>query len=66
MAADGQELLAGDARRLAARCPGAVTLVEGQGLWHAWPLFAGLLPEADATLEVAGRHLAEHAAERAG
>jgi monoterpene epsilon-lactone hydrolase len=44
VAADGQELLAGDARRLAARCPGAVTLLEGQGLWHAWPLFAGLLP----------------------
>ena len=65
VAADEQELLAEDARRLAARCPEAVTLVEGRGLWHAWPLFGGLLPEADATLAVAGRHLAGHAAEPA-
>jgi len=66
VAADAQELLARDARRLAACCPEAVTVSESRGLWHAWPLFAGLLPEADATLEIAGRHLAEHAARRAG
>jgi len=66
VAADAEELLAADARRLAARCPGAVTLSESRRLWHAWPLFAGLLPEADATLALAGRHLSEHAARRAG
>jgi len=66
VAADGEELLFDDALRLAARCPEAVTLSRSVGLWHAWPLFAGLLPEADATLEVAGRYLAEHAARRAG
>ena len=64
VAADEAELLAGDARRLAARCPGAVTLAQARGLWHAWPVFAGLLPEADETLEAAGRHLAEHAGPR--
>jgi hypothetical protein len=28
------------------------------GLWHAWPLLAGLLPEAGATLRAAAAMLA--------
>jgi len=31
---------------------------ETTGLWHAWPLFAGILPEADATLRRAAAMLA--------
>jgi epsilon-lactone hydrolase len=53
IAFDRDEALAADARRLAAaaRAAGVVVEVEeAQELWHAWPLFAGLLPEADATL----------------
>jgi epsilon-lactone hydrolase len=57
---DRDELLAGDARRLAqaARNAGVqVRVEEGRGLWHAWPLLAGLLPEADATLRSAAAML---------
>lgn len=57
---DRDELLAGDARRLAqaARDAGVrVRVEEGRGLWHAWPLLAGLLPEADATLRGAAAML---------
>lgn len=50
---DRDEVLAGDARRLAeAACQAGVQVrvEEGQGLWHIWPVMAGLLPEADVTL----------------
>lgn len=63
---DADEALAGDGRRLATACPAAVNLVEKEGLWHDWPLFAGIVPEADATLGLAGRHLADHARRAAG
>ncbi|MEJ2515869.1 MAG: alpha/beta hydrolase [Gammaproteobacteria bacterium] len=59
---DAAERLGGDARRLAARCPEQVELLEAEGLWHAWPLMAGLVPEANETLAKAGRFLAVHAA----
>jgi len=58
---DRDEMLAGDARRLvqAAQTAGAQLRVEeGCGLWHAWPLLAGLLPEADVTLRNAAAMLA--------
>lgn len=57
---DRAELLAGDARRLAQAAHAAgvqVRVEEGCGLWHAWPLLAGLLPEADATLRGAAAML---------
>jgi epsilon-lactone hydrolase len=53
IAFDHDEMLAAGARRLAeaARRAGVELRVEESvGLWHAWPVFAGLLPEADATL----------------
>ncbi len=59
---DAEERLAGDGRRLAERCPDRVELLEAEGLWHAWPLMAGLVPAADETLGRAGRFLALHAA----
>ena len=58
---DRDEILAGGARRLAeaARAAGVrVHVEEVVGLWHAWPVFAGLLPEADATLRNAVATLA--------
>ena len=58
---DRDETLAGGARRLAeaARAAGVrVHVEEVVGLWHAWPVFAGLLPEADATLRNAVATLA--------
>lgn len=57
---DRDEVLAGDARRLAQAAQAAgvpVRVEEGRGLWHAWPLLAGLLPEADATLRSAAAML---------
>jgi epsilon-lactone hydrolase len=57
---DRDELLAGDARRLAQSAQDAgvqVRIEQGHGLWHAWPLLAGLLPEADATLRNAAAML---------
>lgn len=57
---DRDELLAGDARRLARAAQAAgvqVRVEEGRGLWHAWPLLAGLLPEAEATLRSAAAML---------
>ena len=53
IAFDRDEMLAAGARRLAgaARAAGVrVHVEEVVDLWHAWPVFAGLLPEADATL----------------
>lgn len=61
IAYDRDEALAPDARRLAAAARAAgvpVDVEEAQGLWHAWPLFAGLLPEAEATLRRAAAVLA--------
>ena len=52
--AAGQDLLAEDARRLErlARDAGtAVELIEYPGLWHAFHLCAGLLPDADRAIE---------------
>lgn len=56
LAFDRDEALAGDARRLAAALQESGVMLrreEARGLWHAWPLFAGVLPEADATLRAA-------------
>ena len=58
---DRDELLADDARQLLreARAAGVTARdEEATGLWHAWPLFAGILPEADATLRRAAAMLA--------
>jgi epsilon-lactone hydrolase len=58
---DRDEALAGDARRLAiaARQAGVPMRVEETvGLWHAWPLLAGLLPDAGATLRSAAAMVA--------
>lgn len=69
VAYDGDEILAGQARRLVQRAIEAgvqVRVEERQGLWHAWPLFAGLLPEADATLRNAAAMLAPAGAVRSG
>lgn len=66
LAFDRDEVLAADARRLAAAARAAggfVEVEEARGLWHAWPLFAGLLPEADATLRRAAAVLAPAATE---
>jgi len=56
LAFDRDEALADDARRLAAALRAAgvgLRIEESSGLWHAWPLFGGVLPEADATLRAA-------------
>lgn len=56
LAYDRDEALARDARRLAATLQESGVLLrseEASSLWHAWPLFAGVLPEADATLRAA-------------
>ena len=61
LAWDADELLAADARRLAAALSAAGVphrVEEARGLWHAWPLFAGWLPEANATLRRAAAMLA--------
>lgn len=63
---DRDELLADDARQLLRAARAAGVHAEGEeavGLWHAWPLFAGLLPEADATLRRAAAILAPAAGE---
>ena len=56
LAFDRDEMLAPGARRLAEAAGKAgvpLRVEESIGLWHAWPVFAGLLPEADATLRAA-------------
>lgn len=61
LACDADELLADDTRRLAAAlgAAGVFHRVEtARGLWHAWPLFTGWLPEATATLRHAAAILA--------
>ena len=55
------EMLAADSRRLAEAAAVAgvrVRVAAEQGLWHAWPLLAGLLPEATATVRQAAAVLA--------
>lgn len=57
---DREERLAADARRLVAagsRAGVQMRVEEARGLWHAWPLFAGLLPEAERTLDQAAAML---------
>ncbi len=54
------EILADTARRLAARakdCGVDVTLEMEPGLFHAWHLFAGLIPEADEAITRVGTFL---------
>ncbi|HSM21234.1 MAG TPA: alpha/beta hydrolase fold domain-containing protein, partial [Rubrivivax sp.] len=61
LSCDADEMLAEDTRRLAAAlgAAGVRHRVEtAQGLWHAWPLLAGWLPEATATLRQAAAILA--------
>jgi acetyl esterase/lipase len=61
IAYDEDEMLAADSRRLAEKAAAAgvrVRVAAEQGLWHAWPLLAGLLPEAGATLRQAAAVLA--------
>jgi acetyl esterase/lipase len=63
IAASRDEILADDAAAMATalgRAGGAVTLEWADSAPHAWPIFAGLIPEADATLGRAGRFLAAH------
>lgn len=58
---DVDEMLAADSRRLAAAAQaagGRLRVQAAQGLWHAWPLQAGWLPEAGATLQEAAALLA--------
>lgn len=57
---DRDERLAADARRLVeqgGRAGVQFRVEEATGLWHAWPLFAGLLPEAERTLAQAAAML---------
>ena len=61
LAASRCEILADDAAAMAAaleRDGGAVVAHWHATAPHAWPIFAGLVPEADATLDAAGRFLA--------
>ena len=58
----GREILLDDAIRLAtaARATGADVRLELEPtLWHAWQLFAGLLPEAETALARAARFIGE-------
>lgn len=60
--AGGREILLDDAIRLAtaARATGADVRLELEPtLWHAWQLFAGLLPEAETALARAARFIGE-------
>jgi acetyl esterase/lipase len=58
---DVDEMLAVDSRRFAAAAQAAgvqLRVQAAQGLWHAWPLLAGWLPEARATVREAAAMLA--------
>jgi monoterpene epsilon-lactone hydrolase len=58
--AGGREILLDDAIRLATAARAADTEVRLEiepGLWHAWQLFAGILPEADTALARAARFI---------
>lgn len=57
------EILADTARRLAAKakdCGVDVTLEMEPGLFHAWHLYCGLIPEADESIARVGNFLREH------
>jgi len=57
------EILQDDAVAMADRlreAGGDVTLELWHGLPHAWPIFAGIVPEADASVERSGRFIARH------
>lgn len=59
------EILAGDAEAMAAALRsggGAVRLDWSENAPHAWPIFCGLAPEADASVADAGRFIAAHLA----
>jgi acetyl esterase/lipase len=61
--ASRREILAGDAAAMAAtlrRAGGVVRLDWSPDAPHAWPIFCGLAPEADAAVTAAGRFIAEH------
>ena len=61
--AGGAEILCDTARRLAARakdCGVDVTLEIEPGLFHAWQLFAGALPEAAESIARTGAFFKEH------
>jgi monoterpene epsilon-lactone hydrolase len=63
--AGGREILLDDAIRLAtaARATGTDVKLELEpGLWHAWQLFAGILPEADTALLRAARFIGDRLA----
>ena len=56
------EVLLDDSKRLAeaAHAAGvAVTVQVWPGLWHVWHLYAGLVPEADAALQVIADFIAD-------
>jgi acetyl esterase/lipase len=58
----GSEILLDTSRRLAARakdCGVDVTLEIEPGLFHAWHLFAGGIPEADETIARVGNFFRE-------
>ena len=68
MTASKAEVLRDDAGEIAERlraAGGDVTLELWRDMPHAWPIFAGLIPEADDTVERAGRFIARHVAEPA-
>ena len=58
LVAEGIAAWRGRLPRAVVEAGGQVRLEARPGLWHAWPLFAGLLPEADATLRNAAAVLA--------
>lgn len=61
--ASRSEILVDDARKLAQALReggGSVQLELWRGLPHAWPIFAGRLPEADQAITSAGAFLARH------
>ncbi len=65
IAASKSEVLRDDAVAMAERlraAGGDVTLELWQDMPHAWPLFAGLIPEADETVARAGAFIARHMA----
>jgi epsilon-lactone hydrolase len=65
LAAGSREILLDDATRIAAKITdagGAVTLEIGDELGHIWPIFFGILPEAEETVERIGAFVRERTA----
>lgn len=61
--ASRSEILVDDSKKLAAGlrdAGGSVQLELWRGLPHAWPIFAGRLPEADSAIQHAGAFLSRH------